>query len=593
MAFGDFRRKPNLVLLITDQQSGNPHWPAGWAEANLPTMRRLQERGLTFTNGFTNSCTCSPSRTTLFTGLYPAQHGAIEVLEFDNSGRPELLPDGTTTGTAPESADQGGSGSGNPAASVTVQGATLAVKERRQRGLTAQLQNLAKILKTAGYHVVYKGKWHLSKPVQYSLSLDQKYWTEADVAHLAERYGFHGWTMPDAGDNLKVANMGGGRINNDGRFVDGSGQAAKYGYSIPRDRLERESALHFLKTYDGEAPFCLIVSLVNPHDVLAYPGTDGGYITLKDGTQIPRYLAAGYRDSDFAQLPIEPPETVGESLDTKPRAQAEFRVLANQGNGVIGADDIEKQRRYCQFYAYLCKEADAQLGKVLDALEARPGCREDTVIFRISDHGDMAMAHGRQRQKMFNVYQETLNVPFVVSNPRLFPRAETTDSLASLIDILPTLATLAGVPERDRWTFKGKDLAPILEHPRAEVQDFVHFTYEDLYFYVPSPNHIRCLVEKRWKYAVYYDIYTGRAPEYELYDRIADPLETRNLAHPRAGANGAIEAERQRLHQKLTQVMADLGTTPDAIVWPKVSGGDAAVATDLPERKVDPQNFLE
>src|SRR6185369_15122937 len=119
------------------------------------------ERGLTFTNGFTNSCTCSPSRTTLFTGLYPAQHGAIEVLEFDNSGRPELLPDGTTTGTAPESAAQGGSGSGNPAASVTVQGATLAVKERRQRGLTAQLQNLAKILKTAGYHVVYKGKWHL------------------------------------------------------------------------------------------------------------------------------------------------------------------------------------------------------------------------------------------------------------------------------------------------------------------------------------------------------------------------------------------------------------------------------------------------
>ena len=31
MAPADFREQPNLVLLITDQQSGHPHWPAGWA----------------------------------------------------------------------------------------------------------------------------------------------------------------------------------------------------------------------------------------------------------------------------------------------------------------------------------------------------------------------------------------------------------------------------------------------------------------------------------------------------------------------------------------------------------------------------------
>lgn len=441
--------------------------------------------------------------------------------------------------------------------------------------------------------MAYKGKWHLSKPVQYSESLGQKYWTDADVAHLAERYGFLDWTMPDAGDNLKIANMGGGRINNDGRFVDGSGQAAKYGLSIPRDRREKDSVVHFLKNYDGDAPFCLIVSLVNPHDVLAYPGTGGALVTLKNGETIPCYKAAGYHDQAFENLPIEPPATVNESLETKPKAQAEFRVLANQGNGVIGEDDFELQRRYCQFYAYLCQEADRHLGTVLDALEARPGGREETVIFRISDHGDMAMAHGRQRQKMFNFYQETVNIPFVVSNPRLFPKGESTDALVSLVDILPTLATLGGVPDRDRWTFKGKDFAPILENPRAEVQDFVHFTYEDLYFYVPSPNHLRCLIEKQWKYAVYYDISTGRAPEYEMYDRATDPNETKNLAHPLADVPEAVKAQRRRLHEKLTQVMADLGTTPDAIVWPKVSGGPTPVETDLPDRKFNPDDILE
>ncbi len=572
MAHGAFSRQPNLVLFITDQQSAHPYWPAGWAEANLPTMQRLREFGLTFLNGHTNSCTCSPARATLLTGMYPAKHFVTEVLEFDNSGRPDPVPDGATSGASMTATAQ-------------------LVKERRQVGLSHQIQNLAKILRSAGYHVAWKGKWHLTKPVQYSLSLDQKYWTEADVAHLANLYGFHEWGMPDAGDNMAIANFGGGRINNDGRFVDGHGQAARYGLSIPRDRLEKESACHFLKTYDGEAPFCLIVSLVNPHDVLSYPGTDGALVTLANGDTVPLYKAGGYHDREFENLPIEPPPTVNENLDTKPRAQAQFRVLSNLGNGRIGEDDFEKQKRYCQFYAYLCQKADLELGKVLDALEARPGGRESTVIFRLSDHGDMAMSHGRQRQKMFNIYRQTLNVPLIVSNPLLFPKAETSDALVSLIDVLPTLATLAQVPERERWIFQGKDLAPILENPRAEVQDHLHFTYDDLYFYVPSPNHIRCLIEKRWKYAVYYDVFTGREPEYEMYDLESDPSETRNLAHPAVSVTPEIEAQRQRLHQRLIEVMNHHGTLPDTIVWPKVSGGGAFASTDLPERKVDPANF--
>lgn len=495
------------------------------------------------------------------------------MLEFDDSGRPNPVPDGASSG-------------------ALVAGSTKLVKERRQRGVSSQLQNLAKVLASAGYHVEYKGKWHLTKPLQFSTSLNQKYWTDADVAHIRDRFGFHGWGMPDAGDNLKIQNMGGGRTNNDGRFVDGSGTAAKYVRSLSRDRLRRDSAVSFLESYDGDKPFCLIVSLVNPHDVLAFPGTGGAYVTLDNGDRIPSYLAAGYRDEMFEHLDVGAPETADESLDTKPAAQAEFRVLSNQGNGPIGEDDHDLIKKYCQFYAYLSSEVDKQLGKVLDALEARPGGREDTVIFRVSDHGDMAMAHGRQRQKMYNVYQETLNVPFIVSNPILFRERHETDALASLVDVLPTLATLAGVPERDRWTFKGHDLTPIFENPKDEVQDFLHFTYEDLYFYVPSPNHIRCLVEREWKYAVYYDVYTGKDPQYEMYHRPTDPLERRNLAHPAVEPppelKGKVEEERQRLHRRLTRVMEELGTTPEDVVWPRVSGSTEFVRTDEPDPVIDP-----
>jgi arylsulfatase A-like enzyme len=80
-------RKPNFMIVITDQQSGNPYWPEGWEEENLPAMRRLRANGVSFNRAYTNSCTCSPARVTMLTGLYPAQHGVTEVLEFDNIKR--------------------------------------------------------------------------------------------------------------------------------------------------------------------------------------------------------------------------------------------------------------------------------------------------------------------------------------------------------------------------------------------------------------------------------------------------------------------------------------------------------------------------
>lgn len=571
MAFGDLRKRPNILLIISDQQSERPYWPEGWEEEHLPAMRRLRANGISFSRGHTNSCTCSPSRTTLFTGLYPAQHNVLEVLEFDNmSSIQEEIAEGVENG-------------GLTAQQINkiVTGA----KERRQRGLASGLQNMAKMLKTAGYNVIYKGKWHLTKPVQFSTTLGQKYWTVADQEHIAKHWGFDGWSMPDAGDNLAVPNMGGGRTNNDGRFVDGNGESAKYG-NLPRDITEAQSVCRFLDTYDSDKPFCLIVSLVNPHDVLAYPGTAGSTITV-DGEQVPRYIAAGYKDEDFADLPIEPPPTATESLDTKPRAQAEFRILANAGNGIITESDVEKQQRYCQFYAYLCRQVDLEIMKVLERLDAN-NLTDDTVIFRISDHGDMAMSHGLQRQKMYNVYRETLNVPFIISNPILFPNREESDALVSLVDIMPTLATIAGVPEQDQWVFKGHDLTPLLDKSATDVQDYIHFTYDDLYFYVPSPNHIRCISEKDWKYAVYFDIYDGREAEYELYDLRNDPLETQNLAYPSVLAQltpqqqEAVKVQRQRMHDKLTEAMQTLGTTPEGIVWPKISGVDLTASTDLP-----------
>ena len=61
--------------------------------------------------------------------------------------------------------------------------------------------------------------------------------------------------------------------------------------------------------------------------------------------------------------------------------------------------------------------------------------------------------------------------------------------------MLPTLATIGGVPEPQQYGFKGHDLTPILSDPKASVQDVLHFTYEDDVFPVKGADCIRAIVE--------------------------------------------------------------------------------------------------
>ena len=47
MPLENLPKKPNIVLIITDQEREVMHWPEGWAEDNLPARNRLMANGLT------------------------------------------------------------------------------------------------------------------------------------------------------------------------------------------------------------------------------------------------------------------------------------------------------------------------------------------------------------------------------------------------------------------------------------------------------------------------------------------------------------------------------------------------------------------
>ena len=75
-------------------------------------------------------------------------------------------------------------------------------------------KNMASVMSAAGYNVVYKGKWHLSKPAG----------SQFEPSDAAE-YGFNRWNPPDAGANQDIDQDGGGTTNNDGRFMNQQGSA--------------------------------------------------------------------------------------------------------------------------------------------------------------------------------------------------------------------------------------------------------------------------------------------------------------------------------------------------------------------------------
>ena len=244
----------NVILFLTDQERAIQHFPPDWLRRNLPGMRRLRRHGLSFERAFTNACMCSPARSTLMSGYFPAQHGVKYTLEED------MEP--------PK----------NPQVELP---------------LPEVLPNLATVMRAAGYSTVYKGKWHCSKPAEPE---------NAQPSDL-EKYGFDRWNPPDAGANQTVPEAGGGHPDNDGRFVESTGAGAA------------EGALEYLSANAAqEQPFFMVISLVNPHDVLFYPSRT--------------FEEAGY-DRSWLHGDVEEPATWDEDLSTKPDVQAEFLRIFN------------------------------------------------------------------------------------------------------------------------------------------------------------------------------------------------------------------------------------------------------------------------
>ncbi len=270
--------------------------------------------------------------------------------------------------------------------------------------------------------------------------------------------------------------------------------------------ITADSAVAFLRSADQAGPFALTVSFNAPH---ADDGDERQYVW-------PEALDGLYSDVAIPDPPLSEPDF----FDALPKFLKDASL--NRIRWYWRFDTPEKAQEMTRGYLRMISGVDAAIGRILGELESL-GIADNTIVLLMGDNGYFLGERGYAGKWL--PYDLSIHVPLIVFDPRI--EEESRGALPALpvlnIDIAPTLLDLAGVEVPT--SVQGRSLAPLLagESPADWRTDFF---VEHLFEHPEIPKHEGVRGE-RYKYARYFE----QEPVYEeLYDLLADPLETRNLA---------------------------------------------------------------
>ncbi len=174
--------------------------------------------------------------------------------------------------------------------------------------------------------------------------------------------------------------------------------------------------------------------------------------------------------------------------------------------------DIRRQKKAVGGYYASVAFMDAQVGKVLDALE-QTGLNDKTIVIFTSDHGYHLGEHDFWAK--VSLHEESAKVPLIISVPGKKPAV--CHSLAELLDLYPTISSLCGLNVPDR--LQGKNISAMLDNPCHSVRDFA--------FSMNGQWKGFLLRDEKWAYIQYNE---DASRGIELFDMEKDPNQYTNLA---------------------------------------------------------------
>lgn len=176
---------------------------------------------------------------------------------------------------------------------------------------------------------------------------------------------------------------------------------------------------------------------------------------------------------------------------------------------------------------------DSQLGRLWDFL-AGHGLTDDLFLVFASDHGESLGEHEESTHGFF-VYEAAIHVPLIFVTPFDRLQGVSTAQVSSLVDVLPTLCEMSGLPVPE--DVQGRSLVPAFFKPEKTVRALAYAEsfYPRFHF---GWSELKSVQDGRWKLIM--------APVPELYDLRADPGEQKNLVYLERKVFDDLSAEAER-----------------------------------------------
>jgi len=446
------RSAPNILLITSDQQ----HYDTlGVTNPRIctPNLDRLAREGTRFERAYCVNPVCTPSRSSIITGMYPAWHG----------------------------------------------GWTIGVK------LPEDVPTLGDILRAHGYGTALVGKAHFhplaSTPESPSLECqptlrDLEFWrsfhgpwygfervelhrNHADESHAGQHYAIwmeekglanwrdYFWEWPHRPDGIRRRHRW--------------DLPEEFHYSV----WTAERVIANIERLHAEGrPFFVWASFADPH---------------------PPYLVPEPWDEMYDPADMEPGRLVPGELEDMPphfrktqEPEPDFSMY-RETYGPHGFHshlvDEELLRKDIAVYYGMVSLMDREIGRILDALESL-GIAQDTLVVFTTDHGHFLGQHGLIAKGAFH-YEDMLRLPMLVRWPGRVPAGRVSGALQSQVDFAQTFLEAAGIKAPGHM--QGVSQLAVWEgrSERARRWVIVENRHE------PTLVHLRTYVDERYKITVY------------------------------------------------------------------------------------------
>lgn len=462
--------EPNIVFIAVDDLNDWVGYLGGHPDTKTPNIDKLAKRGVYFTNAYTVSPICGPSRASVLTGQRPETTGV-----YHNVGAyKDYVPNVTA---------------------------------------------LPQFLRKNGYHVMGAGKINHSMSMLYPENFDE-YGPSAgaiggpftlEELNLTPKKQFKRLDIHGAESNQKsgiVKNVYPGKIIKRGTLsatlpLNGINNVLDRpfnGYNtfdwgpvdvtddeMPDGKVAKWAEQKLSQSY--EKPFFLGVGFYRPHQ--------------------PFYAPRKYFDA-FTDVDISLPKVIDNDLDDLSIPASYYAHYPWSGS----FDRVQKQHKWqdgVKGYLAAIHFADAQIGRVLDALD-NSAHKDNTLIVLWSDHG--WELGEKEHWGKHTAWEGSTRVPFVIVPPKnMNIKNSSNNSFVSLLDIYPTIADYANVAIPTY--LEGKSLKSLVDGKQDKVRDYSITTLGRASYAIRKGN---------WKYIHYFD------GSEELYNLSIDSHEWHNLA---------------------------------------------------------------